>query len=158
MQRPNRNWRLGKMDRASSKSEISPALNPPHPGVVCEVPRVCEGDYETTLTEIALRSIPAQAKIANQNPNPRANHVNAQRSLRDIANRERRCRPAIGQYIVYRTLLQEVEPERELYMAVGDEVFKSFFTRKSVQLILARNRIKLLIVKLDAEEIESWTS
>jgi XisH protein len=65
---------------------------------------------------------------------------------------------AIGQYIVYRTLLEETTPDRELFLAIGDEVFKSFFERKSVQLIIARNRIRLLVVKLDVEEVESWTS
>ncbi len=65
---------------------------------------------------------------------------------------------AVGQYIVYRTLLQETEPKHELFLAIGDEIYRSFFNRKSVQLILARNRIRLLVVKLDREEIESWIS
>lgn len=65
---------------------------------------------------------------------------------------------AVGQYIVYRTLLQETAPEHELFLGIGDEIFQSFFSRKSVKLILARNGISLLVVKLDTEEIESWIS
>jgi len=65
---------------------------------------------------------------------------------------------AVGQFVVYRTLLEETAPERELYLAIGSKTYESFFVRPSVQLVLKKNDIKLLVVNLSAEEVREWTS
>src|SRR4028119_666306 len=40
---------------------------------------------------------------------------------------------ALGQYIVYRNLIQLTAPEYTLYLAIDDVVYKEFFQRKGVK-------------------------
>ncbi|KJH72431.1 element excision factor XisH family protein [Aliterella atlantica] len=63
---------------------------------------------------------------------------------------------ALGQYDIYRYLLEETAPERKLYVAVGTVIYKSFFNQDVVQLILSKHRLPLIVVNLEAEEIEQW--
>lgn len=63
---------------------------------------------------------------------------------------------ALGQYDIYRYLLEETAPERKLYIAVSNIVYKSFFDRDVVQLILSKHRLPLIIVDTETEVIERW--
>jgi len=63
---------------------------------------------------------------------------------------------ALGQYEVYRRLLQVTDPERELFLAVGASVFHEFFQRKSVQTVVALARVKIVVIRLDTQEVEQW--
>jgi hypothetical protein len=63
---------------------------------------------------------------------------------------------AVGQYLVYRSLLEVTDPDRKLFLAVSDSVYSSLFTGKAVQLILQRSGIAILVVRLDTEEIKQW--
>jgi hypothetical protein len=63
---------------------------------------------------------------------------------------------ALGQYEVYRRLLQVTEPQRELFLAVSSAAYVNFFERKSVQLVVRLAQVKLLVVRLDSEEVERW--
>lgn len=63
---------------------------------------------------------------------------------------------AIGQYILYQGLLDETKPERALYLAVDDEVYKSVFQRVGFQVIVKKNKIQMIVVRVDTEEIVRW--
>lgn len=63
---------------------------------------------------------------------------------------------ALGQYIVYRNLIQLTEPERTLYLAIDDIVYQTFFLRKSIATIVRHNQVLLIIVDLEQEEILQW--
>jgi hypothetical protein len=63
---------------------------------------------------------------------------------------------AIGQYEIYRGLLEVTAPDRELFLAISDAVYVNFFERKSVQLIVRRFQIRLVVIQLATEEIERW--
>ncbi len=63
---------------------------------------------------------------------------------------------AMGQYIVYRNLLQLSHEEYDIYLAVRDAVFETFFQRKSIQSIVNINQIKLIIFNHEQEEIKQW--
>jgi hypothetical protein len=65
---------------------------------------------------------------------------------------------AIGQYIVYRTYLHEVEPARLLYLAVDSEAYAEVFYDISGRILLDANHIKLMVVDADREEITEWIS
>ena len=65
---------------------------------------------------------------------------------------------AIGQYIVYRTYLHEVEPARLLYLAVDSEAYAEVFYDISGRILLDVNHIKLIVVDADREEITEWIS
>ncbi len=64
---------------------------------------------------------------------------------------------AIGQYIVYHDVLAEVEPDRELYLAVSQEVASGLFEEPIGELLLKNNRVRLLVFDSEAENIIKWT-
>jgi len=63
---------------------------------------------------------------------------------------------ALGQYMVYRNLIQLTDPEYKLYLAIDDLVYKNFFQRKSIQLITKENKLLLMVVEMEKEEILQW--
>lgn len=65
---------------------------------------------------------------------------------------------ALGQYIVYRKLIQLTEPEYKLYLAVDDVVYEKFFQRKSIQAVINDNQLLLIVANIEKEEIMQWIS
>ncbi|MFM7448831.1 MAG: XisH family protein [Leptolyngbyaceae cyanobacterium] len=63
---------------------------------------------------------------------------------------------ALGQYIVYRNLLQLTEPNYQLFLAIDDITYSDFFQRLSIQVIIQQNRLQLLITNISQEQIEQW--
>ncbi|MBS9387432.1 MAG: XisH family protein [Dolichospermum sp.] len=63
---------------------------------------------------------------------------------------------ALGQYIVYRKLIQLTAPEYKLYLAIDDIVYDKFFQRKSVQAVIQENHLLLIVVNTEKEEIQQW--
>lgn len=63
---------------------------------------------------------------------------------------------ALGQYDIYRYLLEETTTDRKLYVAVSAVVYKSFFSQDVVQLILSKHRLPLIVVLAETEEIGQW--
>lgn len=63
---------------------------------------------------------------------------------------------ALGQYMFYRNLIQLTDPEYKLYLAIDDIVYKNFFQRKSIQLITNENKLLLMVVEMEKEEILQW--
>lgn len=65
---------------------------------------------------------------------------------------------ALGQFINYRTILAEQDPERILYLAVPIDTYSSFFSIKLVQTIVAENNLKLIVYRPQQETISQWIS
>jgi hypothetical protein len=63
---------------------------------------------------------------------------------------------AIGQYILYLSFLEIIEPERSLYIAVSSAAYNTIFQHKAVQLLIQRNKLPLLVVELETEEVFKW--
>ncbi|MEA5535778.1 element excision factor XisH family protein [Crocosphaera sp. XPORK-15E] len=63
---------------------------------------------------------------------------------------------ALGQYILYASLIQKQQPLRTLYLAVREEIYVDFFTEEIVQIVLEFQHIKLLIFDAQKEEIVKW--
>ena len=63
---------------------------------------------------------------------------------------------ALGQYILYQNLLAATEPEYELYLAVKESTYENVFQRPSVQLVVERNRVRIIAVDMDKQEILRW--
>jgi hypothetical protein len=64
---------------------------------------------------------------------------------------------AVGQYILYHDVLAHVEPDRELYLAVNEEIFVDLFEEPIGQLLLTNRRIRLIVFDPLTEEIRQWT-
>jgi hypothetical protein len=63
---------------------------------------------------------------------------------------------ALGQYILYRNLINLTKPEYQIYLAIKDSVYVNFFQRDSIQDILKINQLLLIIVDIEKEEIVQW--
>lgn len=63
---------------------------------------------------------------------------------------------AVGQYVVYRDILLETALDFELYLAITQGTYKSYFQRQLTQMIIKRNQVKLLIVDAESEVIVQW--
>jgi len=64
---------------------------------------------------------------------------------------------ALGQYILYHDILQRIEPERELYLALPAVVFEALFeVSKFAEILLENNRFKLIVFDPETEEITQW--
>ena len=65
---------------------------------------------------------------------------------------------AIGQFEVYRGLLEVTAPDRQLYLAVSDVIYARVFERKAVQLIIKRFQVAMVVVDIMQEEVVKWIS
>jgi hypothetical protein len=63
---------------------------------------------------------------------------------------------AIGQYTLYRLLLNQVDPERDLYLAVSEATYSDIFTEPIGKLAIAQIPLKLIIVDLKKKEVSQW--
>ncbi len=63
---------------------------------------------------------------------------------------------ALGQFIFYRAILAENEPDRELFLAVPDEVFQTLFQKEFYDLLTKNNMAKVFGVNEEKEEIIGW--
>jgi XisH protein len=63
---------------------------------------------------------------------------------------------AIGQFISYRTALENIEPERILYLAVPLDAYDSFFVLPFAQAVMQKYQVKLLVYDIDREVIAKW--
>lgn len=63
---------------------------------------------------------------------------------------------ALGQYDIYRYLLEETVPERKFYVAISNEIYKNFFQQDLVQLILKKHTLPLIVVDIESEKIKLW--
>ena len=63
---------------------------------------------------------------------------------------------ALGQYDIYNYLLEEIAPERRLYVAASSGVYQTFFLQDVIQLILRKHQLPLIIVDLETETIKQW--
>ncbi len=64
---------------------------------------------------------------------------------------------ALGQFTLYLDVLERLDPDRILYMAVSASVREEVFDDPLGQLLLAKRRINLLIYHPEKETISQWT-
>lgn len=62
----------------------------------------------------------------------------------------------LGQYDIYRYLLEATAPDRKLYVALSNGAYKAFFNQDVIQLILNRHQLPLIVVDTEVEEIVQW--
>lgn len=63
---------------------------------------------------------------------------------------------AVGQYLIYRQFLNELFPERILFLAVSTGIHEESFSLPSIQAVVAKQEIKLLVFNPETEEIIKW--
>jgi hypothetical protein len=75
----------------------------------------------------------------------------------DLQNTTQEIYTAIGQYILYRAMLKELEIETPLYLSVPEIIFNTVFDL-IVQRAIEESQIKLVIVNLDEERVVRWSA
>ena len=63
---------------------------------------------------------------------------------------------AIGQYGLYEDVLEVVEPERTLYLAIPAKIFAEIFAERIGQISLKKRIKRAFVYAPDAEEIIQW--
>lgn len=63
---------------------------------------------------------------------------------------------ALGQYNTYQVALEEQEPDRELYLAVTETVFREFMRQPFIQKLLNRYHVNLLVFDPVQTHIAQW--
>jgi hypothetical protein len=64
---------------------------------------------------------------------------------------------AMGQFVNYRNVLEETEPDRALYLAVPSDIYDSFFKSRFGQMAIRKSRLRLIVCNIGKKEIEEWT-
>jgi hypothetical protein len=62
----------------------------------------------------------------------------------------------MGQLQLYQWALEEQEPERQLFLAVSQDIYIKHFQKPIFQLVIQRNKINLLVYKPSQEVILQW--
>jgi hypothetical protein len=63
---------------------------------------------------------------------------------------------AIGQFNNYVVALEEVEPDRKLYLAIPSYIFSGLFQEPIVQKTVNRYKINLVVVDVNKKKIKKW--
>jgi hypothetical protein len=65
---------------------------------------------------------------------------------------------AVGQYVVYRALMEVEHPDRVLYLAVPEAVARTIFEEVVGRTVREREGIRLLVFSPDTRRITRWIS
>ena len=63
---------------------------------------------------------------------------------------------ALGQYILYRDVLAELEPDRTLHLAIPVFAYEEVFSDKLGQLVIRQQQLRLIVYKDEEQEIVRW--
>ncbi|AFZ06207.1 XisH protein [Oscillatoria nigro-viridis PCC 7112] len=63
---------------------------------------------------------------------------------------------ALGQYLVYRSVIARTEPDRKLYLAITQSVFSELLSEPLGQIIRADYQVCLIVFAEQNEEIVQW--
>ncbi|MGL6341491.1 MAG: XisH family protein [Waterburya sp.] len=63
---------------------------------------------------------------------------------------------ALGQYILYRNILEETEPERLIYLAIRKSTYQEIFSEPIGVLTIQKSQLRVLVFDDDQEEIIQW--
>lgn len=63
---------------------------------------------------------------------------------------------ALGQYILYRNILEETEPSRKIYLAIRQATYSEIFSEPIGNLVVQKNSLQLLVFDSEKEVIVQW--
>ena len=63
---------------------------------------------------------------------------------------------ALGQYALYLSVLEVVDPERKLYLAVGKSVYDDLEIMETFHLVVRRFQVAMVVIGIHAEEVIAW--
>ena len=63
---------------------------------------------------------------------------------------------ALGQCVLYSSLLARSDPERKVYLAITDEVYESVFEEEAGQILIQDGLLSLVTFDANREELVRW--
>ncbi len=63
---------------------------------------------------------------------------------------------ALGQFTLYRRILEIKDPDRQLYLAIRELVFTELFEEPIGQLLLDSRMVRIVVFSEDTEEVLRW--
>ncbi len=63
---------------------------------------------------------------------------------------------ALGQFVLYRFLLSDQEPDRTLYLALPAEAFAGLLEGAEGLRLITSQSLKLVVIRVDREEVTRW--
>ncbi|NEQ70938.1 MAG: fatty-acid synthase [Symploca sp. SIO2D2] len=63
---------------------------------------------------------------------------------------------AVGQFVLYRAIMRQTDPDRTLYLAVRKITFNSLFEEPVGQLLIADQNLSLIVFEAQNEVIDQW--
>jgi hypothetical protein len=63
---------------------------------------------------------------------------------------------AVGQYEVYRTILEQTEPDRRLYLAVPSVIYESLLSERFGQLVVTKLGLRLIVFDDEEKRVIQW--
>jgi hypothetical protein len=63
---------------------------------------------------------------------------------------------ALGQFLNYRLALKLKQPSRELFLAIPQDIYQTFFVEEFTQLSIFEYNLKIITFSLDGKEILQW--
>lgn len=63
---------------------------------------------------------------------------------------------ALGQYILYRNILEETEPSRQIYLGIRQATYREIFSEPIGNLVVQKNSLRLLVFDSEKEIIVQW--
>jgi hypothetical protein len=65
---------------------------------------------------------------------------------------------AVGQYVVYRFVIEDLDPDRALYLAVPDEVYTGILSEPLGRLVATGLAMKVIVFDQQTQRIVKWIS
>jgi hypothetical protein len=63
---------------------------------------------------------------------------------------------ALGQFLNYRLLLQEKDPQRILYLAIPSDIYRTFFLLTFTQRVIVQYQVRLIVYHPETQEVREW--
>ena len=62
---------------------------------------------------------------------------------------------AIGQYVLYRLLLNKVDPKRKIYLAITDTVYDEIFSEPVGEFVVHELPMRLIVIDSEKTEVKN---
>lgn len=63
---------------------------------------------------------------------------------------------ALGQFNLYLSYLRILKPEHKLWLAISEKAFDEIFSIEGIEIVFEQNKMPLIIVRIETEEIVKW--
>ncbi|MEB3282116.1 MAG: element excision factor XisH family protein [Lyngbya sp.] len=63
---------------------------------------------------------------------------------------------ALGQYLIYRAILEEVQPDVLLYLAIRKTTYRTIFSEPIGELVVKKSGVNLLVFESQKQEVVRW--